>query len=453
VTTARLRRVLFLAYYFPPLGGAGVQRSTKFVQQLPELGYQAAVVTGPLEGGVAWAPPDDSLAAELPRDTIVRRVPGPQPSRSRGSRARAERWLRRPSPFTRWWTAGSLSVARQVAAEVDVDVVYASMSPFETGEAAATLARELGRPWVADLRDPWALDEWLVYPSRLHRRLELRRMRHVLGAADAVIMNTPEATASVLRSFPELSEERVWTIPNGYDAADFAGPPPRRDDDKFRIVHAGFVHMRAGSRHTSTMLARQLLGGAVRGLDVGTRSHVYLLEAVQRVLERRPELRGRIEVHLAGVLSERDRAVPGFEVVHAHGYLPHPETVALLRSADLLFLPMHDLPPGVRARIVPGKTYEYLAAGPPVLAAVPEGDARDLLDAAGHADLVRPNDVEAMARSISNAIDRRLAGTPPPQARADIVQRYERRAQSRRLANVLDTLLGPAEPDAAAAAG
>jgi glycosyltransferase involved in cell wall biosynthesis len=443
-----MRRILFLAYYFPPLGGAGVQRSTKFVQQLPEFGYHAAVVTGPLDGGLAWAPPDDSLVADVPSDTIIRRVPGPQPSRSRGPRARAERWLRRPSPFTRWWVAGSLSVARRVAAEVGVDAVYASMSPFETGAAAATLARELGKPWVADLRDPWALDEWQVYPSRLHRRLELRRMRRMLGAADAVIMNTPEAAASVLGSFPELSSKRVWTIPNGYDAADFTGPPPQRDDDRFRIVHAGYVHTRTGSGNPRTMLARQLLGGAVRGLDIGTRSHVYLLAAVERVLERRPELRGRIEVHLAGVLSERDRAVPGFDLVEAHGYLPHPETVALLRSADLLFLPMHDLPVGVRARIVPGKTYEYLAAGPPILAAVPDGDARDLLHAAGHAELARPDDVEAMARGISNAVDQWLAGDAPPSARADVVERYERRAQSRRLSNVLDTLVGPSEPAA-----
>jgi glycosyltransferase involved in cell wall biosynthesis len=327
------------------------------------------------------------------------------------------------------------------------------MSPFESAEVAATLAREIGKPWVADLRDPWALDEWQVYPSRVHRRLELARMRSALGAADAVIMNTPEATESVRRSFPELRGDRLWTIPNGYDAQDFGGgPATTRDDDRFRIVHAGFVHTRSGSRHRRAMVTRQLLGGAVRGLDIGTRSHVYLLAALERVLDARPELRGRIEVHLAGILSPQDREVPGFGSVEAHGYLPHTETVALLRSADLLFLPMHDLPDGVRARIVPGKTYEYLAAGPPILAAVPDGDARDLLVAAGHAEVTRPDDVVAMAASISAAVDRWLEGGPPPKARAEVVERYERRAQSRRLAEVFDELLGPREDEALPAA-
>jgi Glycosyltransferase Family 4/Glycosyl transferases group 1 len=452
-----VRRVLFLAYYFPPLGGAGVQRSAKFVQQLPALGYEAAVVTGPLDGDVAWAPPDDSLAGDVPPGTVVHRVQGPPPTRSHGNRARAERWFRRRSPFSRWWVEGALEVGRKLAAEHEVDLIYASMSPFESGEAASVLSRELGKPWVADLRDPWALDEWLVYPTGIHRRLELTRMRRVLGAADAVVMNTPEATAEILRSFPELRRERVHTIPNGFDAADFSGPAPERSDDGFRIVHAGFVHVRAGGRQRVTMIARQLLGGAARGLDVGTRSHVYLLQAVERLLLRRPDLRGRVEVHLAGILSEADKNVPGFDVVRAHGYLPHDETVALLRSADLLFLPMHGLPPGTRARIVPGKTYEYLAAGPPVLAAVPDGDARDLLLRAGHADVRRPDDVAGLEAAVAAAVDRWLDGGERPRAKTDVVDRYERREQSKALAGVFDTLAGEPhetrEPAAAEAAG
>ena len=61
-----------------------------------------------------------------------------------------------------------------------------------------------------------------------------------------------------------------------------------------------------------------------------------------------------------------------------------------MRSADLLFLPMHDLPPGRRAGLVPYKTYEYLAAERPILAAVPDGDARDILSRVSHATLCRP---------------------------------------------------------------
>jgi glycosyltransferase involved in cell wall biosynthesis len=431
-------RVLFLAYYFPPQGGAGVQRTLKFVQYLRDFDHEAVVVTGPEAAGAEWAPADASLAAEVPAGTKVFRAVGPEPVRRRGWSARASRWLRLRPPFARWWAEGAVEAGRRAAAEVDVDLIYASMSPFETAEAAARLAEELGKPWVADLRDPWALDDWLVYPTRVHRRLELRRMRAALAAADAVVMNTPEATKQVQRSVPELAGKPVLTIPNGFDVADFDGAAPQRADGVFRIVHAGFVHVREDRGHRRAMVARQLLGGAVKGLDAGTRSHVYLLQAVEKVLAERPDLRGRIEVHLAGILSDADRRVSGFELVTAHDYLPHDRTVALLRSADLLFLPMHDLPEGRRARIVPGKTYEYLATRRPILAAVPDGDVRDLLTEVGNAFLCRPKDVDGMARVIAEQADRTLAGEPGPGSDEDVLRRYERRELTARLAEVFD---------------
>jgi glycosyltransferase involved in cell wall biosynthesis len=398
------------------------------------------VVTGPEAAGAEWAPPDESLAAVVPSGTRVFRATGPEPPRRRGWRARASRWLRLRPPFARWWADAAVDAGRAAALEVDIDLIYASMSPFETAEAAARLSRELGKPWVADLRDPWALDDWLVYPTRVHRRLELRRMRAALASASAVIMNTPEATAQALRHIPELRGTPVITIPNGFDRADFDGTVPPREDAAFRVVHAGFVHVRDDRSHRRTGIARELLGGAVKGLDAGTRSHVYLLHALQTLLGRRSDLEGRIEVHLAGILSDADRRVSGFELVTAHGYLPHDETVDLLRSADLLFLPMHDLPEGRRARIVPGKTYEYLAARRPILAAVPDGDVRDLMREAGNAFVVRPKDVEGMARIVEQEADRVLGRSTAPAANEDLLRRHERRELTRRLAEVFDSL-------------
>jgi glycosyltransferase involved in cell wall biosynthesis len=445
----KVRSVLFLAYYFPPFGGGGVQRSLKFAKCLPDFGWVPTVVTRPLERPVAWTPPDDALVVELPAAVEVVRVAGPEPERRGGWWSRAERWLRVEEPFARWWV--DAVVARGREAGRGADVVYASMSPFETGEAAARLAGELGRPWIADLRDPWALDEWLVFPSALHRRLELRRMRRTLASASAVVMNTPEAAAELVRQVPEVRENAVVTIPNGFDAADFEASPPERGDGPFRIVHAGQIYPRHDPLYAR--LARRALGGAVRGLDVTTRSHVTLVRAVAELHSRRPELRGAIEIHLVGSVSDEVRAtLPPWVVVH--GYVPHAEAVAQERAADLVFLPMHDLPGGTRSRIVPGKTYEYLVAGPPILAAVPDGDARDLLAAAGNAFLCRPNDVGAMARLIGERLDARVRGERAPAVRPEVAERYERRRLTGELANLFDRVLGaPARESAALVAG
>ena len=112
-----------------------------------------------------------------------------------------------------------------------------------------------------------------------------------------------------------------------------------------------------------------------------------------------------------------------------------------MRSANLLFLPMHDLDPGRRASIVPGKTYEYLAAGPPILAAVPDGDARDFLEAAGHALLCRPNDVGAMSRAVEERLDGFLRGEPAPSADVSAIQMFERRRLAETLAATFDEVL------------
>jgi glycosyltransferase involved in cell wall biosynthesis len=114
-----------------------------------------------------------------------------------------------------------------------------------------------------------------------------------------------------------------------------------------------------------------------------------------------------------------------------------------MRSADLLFLPLHDTTPGCRAVVVPGKTYEYMASGRPILAAVPAGDARDLLLRAGCASLCAPRGVEEMKRVVQEAVEGRIETTPVPPS---VLARYERRNLVAQTAAVLAEALGSAEP-------
>ena len=119
----------------------------------------------------------------------------------------------------------------------------------------------------------------------------------------------------------------------------------------------------------------------------------------------------------------------------------HDAVIALQRSADLLFLPMHDLPQGVRAGLVPGKTYEYLGVGRPILAAVPDGDARDLLLRAGNALICSPSDAAGMSELIAGEVARWRAGKPTRPPRPEVVAEYDRRRQAEQFASVLDTVI------------
>ena len=441
-------KILFIAYHFPPIGGAGVQRSLKFVQYLPSQGFLPMVVTGPGRDEGHWAPKDSSLSEAIPADVRVCRCEGPVPGSTGKVRGRLERWLALPTAFSRWWKESATAIACR---EVDgAQLIFATMSPFESAEVASAVSRRTGIPWVADLRDPWALDEMQVYPSRLHRSLEMMRMENILSTASMIIMNTPEAVVAIRSSLPKLREKKIVAITNGFDAEDLASEVRSRTDPKFRIVHTGYLHTELGLQLRKRNFQR-LLGGAERGLDVLTRSHVVLLEAVERWCARQADVADDLEIVFAGQVSEVDRA----EAIRSRlsntikftGYLSHSDSLQLVRTADLLFLPMHNLPPGKRARIVPGKAYEYMASGRPILAAVPDGDARDFLNHSGNALLCRPDDVEGMVQILGRVHARWKAKQHDASVTSDFVQRFERRNLTHDLANAFRAVLNIQEPN------
>jgi glycosyltransferase involved in cell wall biosynthesis len=436
----RATRLLVHSYHFPPIGGSGAQRPLKMVRALAELGYESVVVTGGGATADRWAPEDATLLAEVPDGVEIRRVGSSEPPTSSGLRRVAERWLGLRERWSSWWVDESTRLGLEAGA--DVDLIYVWMQPYVSAEAGVGLSQALGKPWVADLGDPWALDEMMIYPSGLHRNAVLRRMGRLLGTASAIVMSTPEAVDRLLRRFPELADRPVLAIPNGFDPGDFEAAPEPRNDDKFRIVHTGYLHTALGLQHRRRRLLRRALRGSVEGLEILTRSHVYIVDAINRLLARRPELEQTIELHLAGALTDEDRDVASRSpVAKLHGYMTHADSIRLMKSADLLFLPMQALPPGVRATIVPGKTYDYLAAGRPILAAVPAGDAREILEAAGNAILVDPDDVEGIATGIEDELGRRLGGAPPASPDPAVVSRYEYGNLARELARVFDAVL------------
>lgn len=439
-----MTKVLFHSYHYPPIGGSGAQRPLKMSRYLSELGHDLIVITGSGARVDRWAPKDETLASEIPPELVVRRVASAsEPETATRWEDRAERWLWMPSPWVRWWVDESAKLGVDAGAEADL--IYVWMQPYASAAAGVSLSRKLGKPWVADLGDPWALDEMMVYPTRIHHRRELQRMEEILLTASAIVMSTDEAVRRLLDRFPQFASKRVVAIPNGYDAADFERPVEHRRGETFRIVQTGYLHTQLGREHRRLLPLRRVLGGSTQGLDIRTRSHVYVVEAINRLLARDPTLVSSLDFEIAGVLTEADREVAArCRVSRLHGYVTHAESIELIRTADLLFLPMQNLPPGVRATIVPGKTYEYLASGTPILAAVPDGDARDILQAAGNARLCRPDDVDGMAAAIWEAVSDFRAGRPSARPDPDVVARFEYRTLADRLASVFEEVVASA---------
>ncbi len=426
--------VLFLAHYFPPIGGAGVQRSAKFVKHLPGLGILPLVLTGEGKPSDRWTPEDRSLQADVPTEVPVIRVAVP----GADSLDREARMRRRHEAFVK---AGSGAIA-----EHRPKAILVTMSPFDDALIAAELARKYNLPWVADLRDPWALDEFQVYRSFWHRQRERRKMESYLGSAASIIMNTPEAMRKFRAAFPRLASRARVAITNGYDVEEFQVNWNRPRNLKFTLVHSGYLHTESGLHQQRRSFEYRLLGRIEPGVRILPRSHFYLMQALEKWLSQDASLVGNFRAEFIGVGSPTDEALvrnsPARELVRFTGYLPHSECVQRVMNADLVFLPMHQVPAGTRASIVPGKTYEYMATRRPILAAVPESDAKDFLKAAGTARLCDPEDVGQMLEALRSAYAEWKSGADGSSRwNAVAVQRFERANLTKQLRDELLALI------------
>lgn len=422
-----MRSILFLAHFFPPRGGAGVQRALKFVKYLPESGFRPLVLTGAADRASRWSPNDRSMLTEIRNDVPVFRLPKKDASRS-----------------------ALVALGSDIIRAHRPQLIFVTMSPFGDAPIAAALAQRHQLPWVADLRDPWALDEIQEYRTRWHRRRERGRMARCLRTASAIILNTPEAAARFRRAFPALAAKASFSLTNGYDASDFAAPVAASAREHFTIVHSGFLHAGDGLRRRRRRFVNRLLGRTEPGVDVLSRSHFYLLQALAVWLERKPEIRRQVRVRLLGALTPEDEQLvsqsDARSLVECTGYRPHPESIAEIRAADLLFLPMHTMPPGKRAGIVPGKTYEYMATGRPILAAVPEGDAKDFLREAGTASFCAPNAPAGMQRILERQFAAWRNGNARVTGNREFIAQFERRRLTKRLADILSEHCAANEP-------
>jgi glycosyltransferase involved in cell wall biosynthesis len=421
-----MKRLLLIAYYFPPDGGAGAQRPAKFCRYLPECGWDVTVLTRAVQSDAdrgRWDPADSSLSRDVEGLARILRIPA------------RDGWL------DHLFASACEEVRRQ-----RYDCVLITMSPFSLAYVGHRLRTKLDVPIVYDLRDPWCLDGWQRQPTYWHWRREMRLMRASLSEADGVIANTPEAARRIREVIPELEGDRLSVIPNGYDREDFrraSSPAPASVSRTFTLVHTGTLHGEVLYRDFSVKgVARRILAHSPERIIRSGRTVQHLLGAVRRLKKEDAECADKLRIVLVGQADEGTlRCIASSSlgsIVSTTGFVTHTESVHWLMKADGLFLPLHDLPHGGRSLIVPGKTYEYLASARPILGCLPAGDAHDLVAASGVGYLSRPTDEPAICESLHRMV-RDWAGTPPRQREpAPWVSAYERRELARRLAEFLE---------------
>ncbi len=237
--------VLMIAYYFPPMGGAGVQRTLKFVKYLPEYGWQPHVLTVRDSSRLQ----DSSLASEIPDGLSVTRtpilhLPSQLPWRLRNF---ISRWFLIVDGQIGWLPFAN-DPGRRVIEEHKVRIIYSTSAPYTAHLIARRLQRQTHLPWVADFRDPWMGNTLVNYPTEFHRRLNKRLEYSIFSEADRVILNTEGSLQYYAREYPDLPAGKLVTIPNGYDQDDIPNiSPDQIKKTIFTIVHLGSLYHKTRS--------------------------------------------------------------------------------------------------------------------------------------------------------------------------------------------------------------
>jgi glycosyltransferase involved in cell wall biosynthesis len=433
------RRVLLVTYPFPPVGGAGVQRITKFAKYLPQCGWRASVLTVKNPSVPLY---DDSLAADIPAGTIVQRARTWEPGYAvkaavanggggtdgavrrlaKGAVRRCSNLLLQPDPQV-LWMPGAVGEGTRLLRQVPHAAIVASGPPFSTFLIGAALSRRTGLPLVLDYRDEWTLSNAYLENKRLDwlsSYVQSCMQDRVILRAKALVATT-QSSARALEAIRvrTRSAARVQCIYNGFDPADF--PAGARDEptgeSRFRLVYVGTLW-------TLTTVAP-------------------LVAAVRLLHKRWPDLAGRLELVFAGrgTVAQEELLKDLEELncrVMRHAYLPHRGAVELMRSADGLCVLLADLPGA--GRVVPAKVFEYMAAERPIFAFAPAGELRDLLRAYPAAHCLPTDDPAASAGLLADAIRSHAAGGPNRTPPWD-VYRFSRQYQAQQLATLLDLLL------------
>jgi glycosyltransferase involved in cell wall biosynthesis len=443
-----VKRLLAIAYFFPPIGGGGCQRTLKLVRYLEPEGWASTVVTA--RESDYWIL-DPTLLDEVPRTAEVLRVGGMTSLRvvrllalargieerqgSRDARAfrrlrRAQSWLLIPDGYRAWARAAERAAVRRIAAG-GIDALWTTSSPESAHLAGLAVKRRFGLPWVADFRDPWVGRVTYEPPTGWHDARHKELERAVVAAADRVTLVSEAMTALYRKRYHDLPGQKFLTLPNGVDADDWmraarlpaSGPGDRAPagDRRCVLLHAGQLAHRPTVR--------------------------TLLDSVHRVIQDDPSARDQLRIRFLGGNEElrpaewEERGLAG--VVEIEPSRPHLEALAAMRRAHALVLLGHG--GDADSLLYTGKIYEYLTSGRPVLAILDTGPAAELIRQAGAGTVCGSADAACAAKAVAALLRSWREGPdvavrPPPALAAT----WERKTLAAQAARILQTLAEPA---------
>ena len=429
-----MKRVLIISYYWPPSGGSGVQRWVKFSKYLPAEGWQPVIYT---PENPELTSRDRTLAEEVPEEAEVIRKPILEPygiyrklsGKTEGGEGEVNPinggkksfWKKLmlyirgnlfiPDPRC-LWIRPSVSFLKKYLKRHPVDIIISTGPPHSMHLIALKLSRATGLPWIADFRDPWTKMFYFKhlclgkFAENRHRKLE----KKVLDNASVIVAVSP----MVMDEFKEMTETPVELITNGYDESDF--DIVVEDDDSFNITHTGLF---AADGNPETLWE-------------------VLAEKCQSNREFAKSLKIRLIGKTDKEITDSIRNAGLEDNLLDFGYQNHLTAVKEQKSASLLILPLRK-EPEYRATL-PGKLFEYLASGRPVLGiGQTDGAMARILSETKAGTVFDWDDKDSIKDYIDTSWDFYKNGLLT--SKAENIEQYSRRKLTSRMARLMEATI------------
>ena len=410
-----MKRVLMIAYHFPPLAGSsGIQRTLRFVQHLPKFGWEPLVLSADPR---AYERTSHDLMDDIPQNTVVRRAFALDTARHLAIAGRYVGAMARPDRWVSWKYAAVREGMRMIR-EFKPQAIW-STYPIATAHLiGAELQRRSGLPWIADFRDPMAQDGYPIDPLtwQSYRAIE----EHTLRMARYSTFTTPSA-ARTYQSRYSVGAERVVVLENGYDEETFAGaesPGNTRQSihpGAITLLHSGIVYpAERDPTQFFEALGHLKASGAITGGSLFVRFRASVHDDLLQSLAARYDIA---------------------EFIDCQPPVPYREALAEMLNADGLLV----MQSGDCNEQIPAKMYEYLRANRPILSLTdPQGDTAQTLLQAGASDIARLDSVADIRETLPaflEAIRQGRAALPHRQA----VANSSREGRTAQLAKLLQS--------------
>ena len=414
-----MANVLMIAYEFPPAGGSGVQRTSKFAKYLPEFDWSPVVFTR--DDNVALK--DTSLLVDAEKSLIIR-TKAHDYSQWSGKFSLLGKVIRKyflVPDGNIVWKKKSTKKAKQVVIDEKIDIIYSTSTPYSDHLLGLELKKEFPNiPWVVDFRDEWTMNPYTLdepynfIRTKMEKKMELQ----VMESADAVVINTPIMRKNFIEMYPFI-KEKSYVIPNGYDSEDFPSRNVEVSSGKLRMLYTGLLY---GRRKPNSFL---------EGLSEAIANGVVSKEKIEVFF-----IGNYIEKEINKIISDYSLS----DVVKLLPYMPHGECLQNMVNADVLLL-IEGTGRGAEA-FYTGKVFEYMKSGRTVLGILPpKGVAADLISEANIGLVCDYDNSDDIANGIVKLYNEwEEKGHIDFSPKQEVIDRYERKNLTKELVNIFDTL-------------